>query len=154
MPQKTKYEILKESVEYYAADPLNRRSEKQGDCVYTPPDTQTEGCAVSRCVQPEKKPRLDDEWGDRAIENIGSDTLEVYLQPAYRGHPLIFWRDLQELHDFNAHWTKDSLSKGGYKMALMMCEKYDEDRDHSWLQEHVDTLNESLPLVYTNKPGL
>ena len=138
MPQKTEYEILKETVEYYAADPLNRRSTKQGDCVYTPPGNQTEGCAVSRCVKSEKKLYLSEEWYDTSIDQIGSDRLEAYLQPEYQGHDIELWMDLQQLHDLSQHWTKHGLSQEGYECALQLAEKYGEGQDHSWLEQYVN----------------
>lgn len=99
---KTENEIIKETVEYYWADPGRRATSSRG-CEYLTADGRM--CAVGRCMTEETRLRT-----PGAIVNVVdlsdyfSSSLDDMLQPEYRGHPVHFWALLQNLHD-GACWV-------------------------------------------------
>jgi hypothetical protein len=105
---KTQDEILKETVEFYWADPSRRAATEQG-CRYQTDDGRM--CAVGRCMTPEAR-RLT--FGIACevglLEgNFDVVNLDEMLEPEYRGHSLYFWRRLQHLHDGKDFWENEEL---------------------------------------------
>ena len=114
--KKTKVEIITETRDYYAADPVGRRAtgcSPHHPCRYITGDGRM--CAVGRClIDP-----LDYLGGFRTyVEELGIKTSsgsvpEGILQPEYDGHPFYFWSDLQKFHDGHEYWTPTGLSEEG-----------------------------------------
>lgn len=144
----TKQEIVTETVEYYSADPENQRSAtitrdgvEFSACVYWKGET---GCAVGRCLKPEVKDWLVEEWtvGSEEIvinnPNLGSisdlirkcedvfdvDRFDQILEPKYRGHEANFWCVLQTLHDNDENWTENGISERGRSFAEQIINDY------------------------------
>lgn len=100
---KTENEIIKETVEFYWADPSRRAATEQG-CKYQTVDGRM--CAVGRCLTAEALQRAS---GMACATCVLADRLEVncldeLLQPEYRGHHAWFWLHLQILHDDDGIW--------------------------------------------------
>ena len=113
-------QILKETVDYYAKDPANRRSiDKDGNCNYTWGDTH---CAVGRYLKPEHQK-------DNCSENNSSvfqlaqfsDDYDIdqFLVKDVQGLGLGFWRNMQDFHDTHSCWiTKDDYNKDEEPIGL------------------------------------
>jgi len=117
--QKTKVEIIRETVDYYSQDTTRRSYDAERDlCCYLGEDGRK--CSVGRCIIPEILAKRYHELNQRAsVENIPD--LEEILQPEYRGHSLEFWKRLQVLHDDDKYWTPEGLSeKGEHKVAELI----------------------------------
>jgi hypothetical protein len=101
--QKTKLEIIDETIEHYKSNP--RSFIMQGNtklCVYL--SNEGNKCAFSRCCTDEGVAWLHDEV-DITLggDNVGSEFLQ-FLKPEYQGHDVEFWLDIQDLHDVNSYW--------------------------------------------------
>ena len=110
-------EILKDTRDYYAADPDNRRSiDKDGQCQYTWGDTH---CAVGRYLKPEYQV---ENWenNNESVNELCDDSPEGWdidwvLRDEVHGLDADFWRDLQDFHDSRHNWitTKPSEREDG-----------------------------------------
>lgn len=119
--------ILKETVEFYGADPQGRRAVKPIDannaeetCVYRTEDGRR--CAIGRLVNDEEAQILAD-----AASGVGGSSVRGILtrrpvsetvlaaQEIIRGLalPVSFAMHLQELHDHPENWKYDGISEGG-----------------------------------------
>ena len=121
---KTKADIIRETVEYYGADP-SRRSvivdpEGGTTCVYNGPDGKR--CAVARCC------------GDITgiNEHLTSiEAIEQYGLPECRqSSDCKFWDGLQTLHDHKQHWTDKGLSQEGQAYVDDLLAKFGEDTNN------------------------
>src|SRR6056297_3193743 len=97
-----KIEIINETVKFYSKDPDNLRSfDEDGDCAYN--NTNNRHCAVGRCLMYKYKrhgKKLKGNYGDlTSLCNYYNKKVDEILSPKYRGHSIIFWDDLQNLHD-------------------------------------------------------
>jgi hypothetical protein len=112
MGRLSKLEIIKETVEYYSED-VKRRAIYNDACVYNTKDGRH--CAVGRCMLSKHKKRgVKFEYnygGSSALITSYSD--EGLFSPKYRGHDIIFWGDLQALHDTHGYWDENGLTKFG-----------------------------------------
>lgn len=106
--------VLQETVDYYSADPLNRRSTAFVDgetiCRYNPPNPKlSDGCAVGRLVDPDLRPRLDGH--DGTSQTVG----EIFdqLPKDVRSLGRRFLAELQIIHDCDENWDKGGLSDQG-----------------------------------------
>jgi hypothetical protein len=116
MKQKTKLEILEETVAYYSEN-TTRRSvfiNDAGDefCRYV---HEGKYCAVGRCFTDEVKADPDAFFVEgvsahRLIVDVGERTL---FKPEYRGHNIAFWERLQSLHDGDVFWDENGLTALG-----------------------------------------
>lgn len=111
----TMTEILNETVDVYATNPL-LRSSHNNQCYFNGPDGTH--CVVGRCLLPQYQGLGDKLAGNKAsvtallrFNNI--EQLDEMLAPQYRGHSIIFWVDLQVLHDNDKFWTVYGLSEEG-----------------------------------------
>lgn len=101
---KTKLEIIEETVNYYSED-TSRRAFNGSGCEYLMEDGRN--CAVGRC------------FTEDGLSNFGNCRtcfdydMIPYLKEEYRIDDYDFWCDLQELHDTNAFWNDNGLTKGG-----------------------------------------
>ena len=121
----TATEILKETKEFYEADPNGRRALNGGACMYKSAETGSM-CAVGRklldiptfiaeiqlvtgnpsCATFSLAEIADNNW-----EKIGG--LDQFLEEECRGLPFGFWVDLQEFHDNYDYWGSNGLTLTG-----------------------------------------
>ena len=106
-------EILKDTKDYYAADPHNNRSiSEDGSCMYTLGNTH---CAVGRYLKEEYQT---EDWSsnDESVNDLCEDSLEEWsidwaLREEVHGLNPDFWRDLQDFHDSRHNWIITKLSE-------------------------------------------
>lgn len=105
---KTENDIIKETVEYYWADPKGRRAATRLGCHYHVPD-DGRMCAVGRCLTTEALPRASKVMcgAHELAERLEADCLDDLLQPEYQGRPVYFWESLQKLHDEEHVWNSE-----------------------------------------------
>ena len=103
-------QILKDTIDYYAEDPDNRRSiDEDGNCHYTWGNTH---CAIGRYVKEEYQ-RENWEENDMSINELcdNSDAgwnIDWCLRDDVHGLDAHFWKNLQDFHDSHSCWiTKD-----------------------------------------------
>lgn len=112
MTQKTKIEIIDETVEFYSNNP--RALSNTGTCQYL----TSEGlkCAFARCCTDESVTLLHEKFEGKVVAEFPAThgesipDVETLLKDEYKGHGNLFWGDVQMLHDFNRIW--DSLNGG------------------------------------------
>ena len=119
--QKQMLEILKDTRDYYAADPDNRRSiSEDGECMYTWGDNH---CAVGRYLKEEYQT---ENWenNDESVNELCSESpedcnIDWALRDEVHGLDADFWRDLQDFHDSRHNWitTKPSEREDGLSDA-------------------------------------
>jgi hypothetical protein len=103
---KTENEIIKETVEFYWADPAGRRAASDIACEYLTADGRM--CAVGRCLTPEHATRASDILcSASALPGLLCTPLDELLRPEYRGHSVNFWSNLQTLHDDDLSWRTE-----------------------------------------------
>lgn len=116
MEQKTKLQIIEETVSYYSQNTARIARNSNEYCVYR--NEQGFKCAVGRCMI---APSIDMKGGvrhgitkynHRKKRNIHLE-LEKLLRPSYRGNELDFWADLQNLHDRKIYWDHNGLTFSG-----------------------------------------
>lgn len=126
--QKTKREIIDETVKAYTLDTLAR--DNMGLCQYLTPSGRK--CAVGRCCREPKN------YWKGVVGTIRVDLsafgkpdavldLEAELKPEYRGHELDFWRDLQRLHDSKGNWVQSGLSPEGEEFVKILIREWCKD---------------------------
>lgn len=104
----TMLEILDETIDYYSKDTRRRSSG-----IYN--STADRHCAVGRCFN-QRYSQLGQNLpgnGTDILELIvcnEEESLDDFFLPEYQGHSLLFWRDLQNLHDLDIYWNKEGLS--------------------------------------------
>jgi hypothetical protein len=123
--------FLDDTVEYYSADPIGRRSRNtadfNGSCKYDPAkagkaDT-SEGCAIGRHMTPEQKAVADHNKG---VGSSSVNELPVHLIPEkLRDMPIEFLRRVQSLHDSDHHWDANGLSSLGRSVLLRIRQDFD-----------------------------
>lgn len=97
-------EIIDLITDYYAEDPRRRGVSKQSGCLYRA-DTSELGetyCAIGVFIED-----TDDISGldhARNIDNWTETNLEDVIMDPYKGHPKLFWSDLQIFHDNKANF--------------------------------------------------
>jgi len=117
-------QILDETIEFYSNDPDQRSVGK-----YNSPDLKH--CAVGRCLLTDLKEKGTSLVGnDLDLLNLVCknelENLDQVLLPEYRGHSMLFWEDLQNLHDSDLYWTDSGLSSVGHNKAEKMRNRIDE----------------------------
>ena len=113
-------QILKETVDYYAEDPDNRRSiDKDGNCNYTWGDTH---CAVGRYLKPEYQKESWEENNSSVFQLAQfSDDYDIdqFLVEEAQGLVLGFWRNMQDFHDSHSCWiTEEDWNKDEEPIGL------------------------------------
>lgn len=110
----TMLETLNETTAAYtsktrAVDP------ESGGCRYF---AQGKCCAVGRCM-------LDPEVYKNYLGNVNRfGDLDSLLKPEYRGFPIDFWLDLQDLHDWDGNWNETGLTTLGKKKVRDIKEEF------------------------------
>jgi len=113
-------QILKETIDYNAEDPDNRRSiDKDGNCNYTWGDTH---CAVGRYLKPEYQKESWEE-NNRSVFQLAqySDDYDIdqFLVKDVQGLDLGFWRNMQDFHDSHSCWiTEEDWNKDEEPIGL------------------------------------
>ena len=121
----TETEIIKETRDYYAEDPADRRGISRGtQCEFVTDNGKR--CAVGRCMTDEAIDVINCGGG------IGGDSLPALdallkkngiemFKPEYRGKDFEFWFHLQEFHDPTANWNYEGITaqgEGEYRKLL------------------------------------
>lgn len=115
--QKTRKEIILETVAFYSEDPSRRaviKEDGRAKCRYLTEDGRK--CAVGRCMIEGKKIAYAGLKfpADKVDAGIGDlEDRDSQLLPEYRGHSLHFWSCLQEFHDADYNFTDTGLSDAG-----------------------------------------
>jgi hypothetical protein len=99
-------DILKDTRDYYAEDPDNRRSiSEDGECCYTWGETH---CAVGRYLKEEYQVENWENNNESVTElcDASPETWDIdwALREEAQGLNPDFWRDLQDFHDGRQHW--------------------------------------------------
>ena len=105
-------DILKDTRDYYAEDPDNRRSiSEDGECLYTWGDSH---CAVGRYLKEEYQV---ENWknNNESVNELCDASPETWdidwaLREEAQGLNPDFWRDLQDFHDGGSHWLCETKS--------------------------------------------
>ena len=102
-------QILKETIDYYAKDPDNRRSvDKSGNCRYTLEDKH---CAIGRYLKEEYQ-REDWIENDFSVNELCEQSdagwnIDWCLRDDVQGLDADFWKNLQDFHDSHACWIAE-----------------------------------------------
>ena len=114
-------DILKDTVDYYRVDPVNRRClDGDGNCMYTWGDNH---CAVGRYLKPEYQ-REDWESNNESVNELCEDSSDGWnidwcLRDEAHGLDADFWRSLQDFHDSHSCWiTKEDYNKDDEPIGL------------------------------------
>jgi len=120
---KTARQIVLETIEAYPSN--KERALEGGSCKYLTRDGKM--CAVGRCLLHPTQIMGGSAscfFPNTTIEPIEKESVELYLKPEYRGHPIGLWADLQIFHDYNGNFTEDGLTVNGKMMVKALLEKY------------------------------
>ena len=108
-------QILKETIDYYAEDPDNRRSiDEDGNCRYTL-DNIAGGvthCAIGRYLKEEYQ-REDWTENDMSVHELlqgaddGECNIDWCLRKEVHGLDADFWKNLQDFHDSHSCWVTE-----------------------------------------------
>jgi len=98
---KSKKEIIQETIDVIQF--WGRATDDVNQCVYRVENEDHPGCAIGKYILPNKYQEKFESKNASSIRNdhFGFDDL---LIPEYRGHNIMFWDDLQDLHDHFEHW--------------------------------------------------
>ena len=118
--QQQMQDILKDTVDYYREDPVNRRSvDKDGNCKYT---WGNQHCAVGRYLKSEyqKENWIENDMSVYELSEYSGDfSIDQFLVDKAHGLDLQFWRDLQDVHDIVGYWEEyDEHEDGRRKYGL------------------------------------
>ena len=109
-------DILKETVDYYSEDPVNRRSlTEDGDCMYT---WGNKHCAVGRFL---KKEFQDETWSGnnesvfQLSDYSGNSSIDKFLVDKVHGLDIDFWVRLQDIHDTVGYWEEWNRDVDGHR---------------------------------------
>ena len=106
-------DILKDTIEYYAEDPDNRRSvDENGNCKYTlHTDTgRDRHCAIGKYL---KKEYQREDWveNDMSINELCDQSddynIDWCLRKDVQGLDTNFWKNLQDFHDSHSCWITE-----------------------------------------------
>ena len=113
--------LLAETVEFYSQAPARRRAVSGDECFYFSATGEPCQCAVGRCLlEPDeiqrRFPAMDIK---RIYRAMPSDSFVEIFKPEYRGYPVAFWSQLQQLHDRSDHWSNIGLSQSGLRAVAV-----------------------------------
>jgi len=98
------------------------------ECRYLTKDGRM--CAVGMCMNELSLKEFGTVMGDvhdlnEIVEQKVSDQgLDYLLKEEYKGHPLKFWKKLQQLHDNKKYWDDDGLNERGKRLANLIIDEY------------------------------
>ena len=118
--QQQMQDILRDTVDYYREDPVNRRSvDKDGNCKYT---WGNKHCAVGRYLKSEyqKENWIENDMSVYELSEYSNDnSIDQFLVDKAHGLDLQFWKDLQDIHDIVGYWEEwDEHEDGRRKYGL------------------------------------
>lgn len=150
----TRQEMLEDTIEYYKADPIHRRSVKANpdstlmsekySCVYNPrhsdnPKT-SQGCAIGRYLTDFAATQIDKRKGI-SITSVLKDPelipkIPVWMRKlnessAHMEHPeevrgaYSFLQNLQFLHDGDENWDANGITENGKSRVKKICETFE-----------------------------
>ena len=118
MKTKTKREIIIETSKAYTLK--NRSFDFPGhNCAYKTGDKH---CAVGRCLL--AKSKLFSKQNNTDPVTLFKRGFDKQLKASYRGHTIIFWRELQILHDSSNFWSPTGISKEGKEYVENLLETW------------------------------
>ena len=125
--QQQMQDILKDTIDYYNEDPVNRRSvTEDGDCMYT---WGKKHCAVGRLFRKEYQ---DETWENNNMSvnelcqraDDGEWNIDWCLRDDVHGLNADFWKNLQDFHDSHSCWiTKEDYNKDNETIGLSLIGK-------------------------------
>ena len=113
--------IIDDTVEYYSADPINRRAIIDKKCYYALAGSDN-CCGVGRHLLPEiideikKTPKMNDMMV-RSLSNHFMCSINDILKPNVRGLNVMFWSHIQFIHDDENCWDINGLTEKGIEMV-------------------------------------
>ena len=120
--QQQMQDILKDTIDYYREDPVNRRSmDKDGNCMYTWGNTH---CAIGRYLKDEYQK---ESWIENSMSvnelcqnaDDGEWNIDWCLMDKVHGLDADFWANLQDIHDRMSYWEEwDENEDGKRKYGL------------------------------------
>lgn len=117
-------ELLVETARAYTLSTrASEESEGGTTCRYFDPET-ARMCAVGRCmIDPQK---FVSHW-DRIVVLVDrlKLSLDELLRPEYRGHSMVFWSGVQDLHDCTHYWDETGLNEEGWGRLLFLMAYHD-----------------------------
>lgn len=117
---KSKQDIVDETIAYISVHG-RATNEQQNSCEYLTSNGIM--CAVGRClIDPENVVFSEGTGGDTGCECI--EDLESQLKPEYRGHDIMFWECLQDLHDDKSYWHNNVLIEKGQERVKEIHEHF------------------------------
>ncbi len=118
---KSEIDIIIETAKYYNSS--NTAVNNIGACTYMNEDGDM--CAVGRCLS-EEGMKIFKEFEDKNSANdtsviyffklYGKDNFQNALKEEYRGHDIVFWQKLQQLHDSKYSWYEDGINNFGFDL--------------------------------------
>jgi hypothetical protein len=84
-------------------------------------------CAFSLCMKDSVRKKIlsDDLSGvinDTLVGTYGGGNIDNMLLKKFHGHSLVFWKRLQEFHDYDDNWEEDgTLNEEGKREAHLVC---------------------------------
>jgi len=125
----TTHEIIDDTVAFYGADPVGRRSLKlteteehdlvQNACLYIGPGGKK--CAFARFVKEEDLYELRQREGTCAGFVLESVTLEDKVSKIKNK---MFWNSVQAIHDQSSHWDENGITDQGIEFVQELKDKY------------------------------
>jgi|SRR5690625_1531 len=98
---------------------------ENNNCLYRSPDGNK--CAIGRCIQDEKYSKSFENKDVRSLFRHLDYNIDPLLHTEYRGHPILFWDLLQELHDLPEYWNGNNLSYIGQLKVGYLKEMFSDD---------------------------
>jgi len=127
----TQEQFLKDTIDYYSANPSERRCVGSTGCFYSPKNAEnptSDGCAIGRWLKP-KVQKLFDSRDNSAIGGLIEENPEYKkLLPKWmQKMSPAFLRSVQNLHDENDHWDNTGLTVDGIYRVNRIIEIYSLD---------------------------
>ena len=119
----TMQEMLQSNIDYYSADPVQRRCTGKINCInicfYSPKragkEGKSEGCGIGRHLSPDTQEIMDGNDPDRsvAIKDIIRSYNKKSLPEWMQNMSTFFLSVIQDLHDDDKNWMSNGLSDLG-----------------------------------------
>lgn len=117
---KTTLEIIDGVLAPYIADPSKRSVKHSGTCSYLMEDGRM--CALGQCLDPEHpnyRHIVNENKPADEIPQLNGAEQEI-LKEEFRGHPVEFWQDLQNMHDGFHNWNPGGMSEHGHARLKLL----------------------------------
>ena len=124
----TKLEIINETVAYYETHPRAIKCDSDdthSSCWYR--NDKGEMCAIGRIMTGAALDKYAED-GNSISTGFFNKSIDEILKPQYAGHQLLFWKQLQNLHDVETNWLKmdsgNQLSEEGHRRKIDLINAY------------------------------